>query len=62
MKKAEIIERLNGLEEILGKDADAFAEEYNKKNPADVYKLERRDTYPFRVGWALEEIKYILNN
>lgn len=62
MKKAEMIERLEKLQKLLSMDAQDVAEQVNAKHPNWTYKFDSSDAYPYMVGYAQEEIKYILNN
>lgn len=62
MKKAEMVERLKKLQELLNMDAKDVAEQVNAKHPDWVYKMDSSDAYPYMVGWVQGEINYILTH
>lgn len=62
MKKAEMMKRLKELQEFLEKDAEEIAEQYNASHEHLSYKMKTSDAYPYMVGWAEAEIKYILTH
>ena len=62
MKKAEMIERLKELQELLNMDAKDFAERYNAEYAGGGFKMDTSDAYPYMVGWAQGEINYILTH
>ncbi len=59
MKKAEIIERLEELQNILNMTAREYADQVNAEDPSIVLKDE--DAYVYRTGVVKAKIDYILN-
>lgn len=62
MKKAEMVERLKRLQEILNMDAKDVAERYNAEHKDVGYKFDTCDAYPYMVGMAQYQINYILSH
>ena len=62
MKKAEMIERLKELQELLNMDAKDVAEQFNEKHSDWEYKFDSNDAYPYMVGRAQYAVNYILSH
>ena len=62
MKKAEMIEMLKELQELLNMDAQDVAKQVNEKHPDWEYKFDSIDAYPYMVGRAQFAINYILSH
>jgi hypothetical protein len=62
MTKAEMIERLQELEQFLNRDAKDVAEQFNAEHPDWDYRMDTKGAYAYMVGWAYSAIKNILDN
>lgn len=62
MKKAEMVKRLKELQELLAMDTQDWADKYNAEHADRAYKMTPSDAYPYMLGWAEAEIKYILTH
>lgn len=59
MKKVEIIEILEELQNILNMTAQEYADQVNEEDPSIVLKVE--DAYVYRTGVIKAKIDYILS-